>query len=1643
MTPLQILLNTYRAASISEREKGTYFEDLICLYLRNEATYRDLYQKVWTYTNWAREQGLDARDTGIDLVAQTQGTGEYHAIQCKFYSEDYRVQKGDIDSFFTASGKKPFTHRVVITTTSNWSEHAEDALQNQQPPVSKIDLHDLENSQIDWAKYQPQQPPVLKPKKTLREHQLNALGAVARGLDTADRGKLIMACGTGKTFTSLKIAESLAGAGRRVLFLVPSLSLLSQTLTEWTQESETPLHSFAVCSDSDVGHKRKKDDDTVQTFAHELRYPATTEPARLALEMSKRHDAYHMSVVFCTYHSIDVISRAQHHYGLADFDLIICDEAHRTTGATFDTEDESNFVKVHDEAFIHADKRLYMTATPRIYGDMAKASAEKDNVALFSMDDESLFGKELFVITFSEAVKRGLLVDYKVIVLAVDEAHVSRRLQTLLSDENNQLKVDDAAKIVGCWKALAKQGTKEDLIGDEDPMHRAVAFCQVIDIPKNGKSHKVSSRNIANMFQAVVEAYQKKEQEDEFVPASISTLICEAEHVDGGMNATQKEGKLDWLKADLADNTCRILSNVRCLSEGVDVPALDAVIFLTPRNSQVDVVQSVGRVMRNSPGKKRGYVILPVVIPANMTPHEALNDNKTYKVVWQVLQALRSHDDRFDAMVNKLELVGRDTAKMEIIAVTDKINKKVEKPKGTANKNAGRGSYGIGEPLPHQAPDPQSNLPFEIGEIERAIYAKVVNKCGNRHHWEDWANDIAKIARTHITRITTIVQNSNNTVERAAFETFAKALREDLNDSISDTEVIEMLAQHLITKPVFDALFEDYSFAKHNPMSQAMQGVLDVLQEHNLDKEADTLQSFYDSVKLRADGIDNAAGKQKIVVELYDKFFRNAFPKMTERLGIVYTPVEVVDFIIHSVNDVLQSEFEQTLGSKNVHIIDPFTGTGTFITRLLQSGLISKEQLPYKYQNEIHANEIVLLAYYIAAINIEAVYHSIMGGEYQPFDGICLTDTFQLHEKEDLVSDMLQINSGRRKKQKALDIRVIIGNPPYSSGQASANDNNANVAYPKLDASIRSTYAANSSATNKNALYDSYIRAIRWASNRIKDTGVIGFVSNAGFIEANTADGLRKCLAEEFSNIYVFHLRGNARTSGELRRQEKDNVFGQGTRTPVAISILVKNPLAIEHGKILFHDIGDYLSQKDKLDKITELYSINGITAANGWQQITPDQHHDWVGQRDDSFSEFISLGDKKDDAAVTVFDNYSSGVKTNRDAWCYNASKSVLSLNMQRMVDFYNSEVQRYQAACAGLNKDQYPNVDNFINADSTKISWNRGLKNDLVRHIQHSYQTEAVTAGLYRPFAKSFLYFSKYMNDMVYQMPRIFPDSTVENLVICVTGRGETVGFSALITNVIPNLHTIASGQCFPLYLYEKQGEERELTSKIDDMFSQPVIATAGFTRKEGITNAGLQYFQSIYAGKIISKEDLFYYIYGLLHSDDYKQRYADNLSKELPRIPAAKKFEDFVAFSEAGRKLAELHIGYENVAPYPVNIEGGALLLNSLTDEDYRVTQMKFASKTDKTRVIYNHKITMTDIPLVAYEYVVNGKPALEWIMERQAVTTHKDSGIVNDANLWATETMGNARYPLELFQRVVTVSIETMKIVRALPKLDDRK
>ena len=1622
---LQELLEAYRSTARDETEKGQYFERLVRVFLSHDDLQKQFYSEVIPFSDWAKAHGWKSNDTGIDLVATLADGSGYAAIQCKFYAPSHTIQKPDIDSFISAASNDAFARLVIVDTTQkDFGRNATETLDKLSKDWNRIGTTELEASRIDWSQFMRTGNVSLAPKKELRDHQKDALQAVVEGLQKADRGKMIMACGTGKTFTGLRIAETIAGKGKHVLFMVPSLALMSQTVREWKNDCQEEFTAFSACSDVKVG--RNADADSLDLNMHDLAFPATTDPEKISRQVASATPDK-MTVVFSTYHSIDVLTRAQKNHGLPAFDLVICDEAHRTTGVTLKSEDDSNFVRIHNDDYVSAKKRLYMTATPRIFGDAAKRKADDYDAELASMDDETKFGENLFHRGFGWAVENDLLTDYKVVVLAVDEGLVSTSIQHRLKS-GAELTLDDATKIIGCYKALTKANLASDLDFDPRPMKRALAFCQSI----------AKSKIIEDEFAKVVEEYTSNELiEDD------GQLEIEVQHVDGSYNANAREQLLNWLKADAGDGACRILTNAKVLSEGVDVPALDAIMFMHPRKSQIDVVQSVGRVMRRAEGKKLGYVILPVAIPPNTKPEDALNDNERYKVVWQILNALRAHDERLDARINQAK-IGEDISDMiELVNISSETELKeltsVVDDFSTTKKKAAKANAEIGQEgrSSQRSNDETSQGEMVFDEFTRAIMAKIVEKCGTREYWDTWAKDIAKIAQTHITRITTIVGKDGP--ERTSFLAFLEELQDDLNPEISEAEAIEMLAQHLITKPVFDALFKGSRFTKENPVSRAMEIVLGQLHEHNLAKESDSLAKFYDSVERRATDVKTAHGRQSLITELYDKFFRTAFPVLTARLGIVYTPVEVVDFIIHSVNDVLKAQFGQTLGSKGVHILDPFTGTGTFITRLLQSGLIAPNELEHKYKHEIHANEIVLLAYYIAAINIETVYHEMMHGDltsdapYDPFEGILLTDTFQMYEQDrDMVAKLLPDNSERRTKQKELDIRVIIGNPPYSAGQTSANDNAANITYPSLDAAIRDSYAAHSSATNKNALYDSYIRAIRWASDRIGDAGVMAYVTNAGWVDGNATDGLRKCLAEEFSDLYVFHLRGNQRTSGELSRKEGGKIFGSGSRAPIAISVLVKNPDAIAHGCIHFHDIGDYLDQKQKLTIIREFGSIDGISKAKGWKNVTPDENNDWLDQVDRSFEKFPILGAKRGEEEG-LFNNYSSGVKTQRDAWTYNSSQSKLAKNMCRMIDFYNGEVERY------IKANTPANTDSFVDWDPKRISWTRALKWDLEKRKKINFDKAHAIQGLYRPFQMQWLYFDRRTNEMVYQIPRIFPNANAKNLVIQVSGVGAR-NFTTLMSEYLPCLDNVEKGQCFPLYLYEEGQNDKKQRDAFEAQHE-------GLTRRDAITDEGIAHFQAAYPGEEISKEDLFYYIYGLLHSPEYRERFKNNLTKQLPRIPAVKTFAEFAAFRDAGRALGHLHVNFEDVEPYMVTFkEGDHSLINEAEADPvkfYRVKKMKFGGKgreKDKTTIIYNDHITMQNVPLEAYDYVVNGKPALEWVMERQVVKTDKASGIINDANDYANETVGNPKYPLELFQRVITVSLETMKIVNSLPKLD---
>ncbi len=1609
------ILEKYRKISFSERDKGNRFERLMQAYLQTDPKYAYKFKNVWLWGEFPGRKDLGGSDTGIDLVALTLD-GDYWAIQCKCFQESSIIDKPAVDSFLSTSSRKfknaewkttSFSNRLWISTTNKWGGNAEEAIKNQNPPVTRLNLYDLQTAPVDWEKLNNgvHGEASRTPKKILLPHQKLALDRTHEHFKSADRGKLIMACGTGKTFNSLRIAENETCGKGLILFLVPSIALLGQTLREWSSDANEPINAICICSDPKVSKKKTKYGDNDNFSVVDLALPASTNTKDILHQFNhfKSNGNSGLTVVFSTYQSIEVIAHAQKELlknGFGQFDLIICDEAHRTTGVSLADEDESAFTKVHDNNFIQGKKRLYMTATPRLYSDDTKSKAAQADAVLCSMDDPKLYGEEVYRIGFGEAVERDLLTDYKVLILTLSDKDVPPAVQKMIADKESEINADDASKLIGCINALSKQILGDEGVikaSDPDPMRRAVAFCQSIAV----------SKKITATYNTATDAYISSlppEKKGEMVSVA-------SKHIDGTMSAPERDELLGWLKADSDNNECRVLTNVRCLSEGVDVPSLDAVMFLSARNSQVDVVQSVGRVMRKSQGKKYGYIIIPVVVPSDVEANKALDDNERYKVVWTVLNALRAHDDRFNATVNKIDL--NHTKPEQIL---------VGKPEVSFEN--GEPVYGDPERLNNTNKDISRQMALQFEQLQSVVFARMVKKVGDRLYWEQWAKSVAEIATRQVERINRLI--SEDKTHQKAFANFLCGLQKNINPSITKQEAVEMLSQHIITKPVFEALFEGYSFVKNNPISISMQTMLDLLEAQAVEKDTETLQKFYESVKMRASGIDNAEGKQRIIIELYDKFFKTAFPKLVEKLGIVYTPIEVVDFIVHSVNDVLKKEFERSLSDGNIHILDPFTGTGTFITRLLQSGLIAKKDLPRKYQHEIHANEIVLLAYYIAAVNIENAYHDAMGeAEYAAFDGICLTDTFQLgesDESEKLFSEMFPQNSERVQAQKKAPLRVIMGNPPYSVGQKTTNDNAQNQKYERLDGRITSTYAALTDTTNKNSLYNPYLKAFRWSTDRLdKNGGIVCFVTDGGWIDNTAHDGFRKTIEKEFSSIYVFNLRGNARTQGELRRKEAGNVFGGGSRTPIAITLLVKkpereNPKAIIH----YYDVGDYLNREQKLSIIKKFASVQN--AAIEWEIIIPNEHGDWISRRNDVFDTLIPIEPQKKFylRANSFFVVNSRGNETSRDEWVYNSSQKSVQEVMKRMIANYNEQVEGFKNA---RKKNRELKATDFIDTDPKKISWSSSLIPNLESGNIAKYEPEKTLTGMYRPFFKQKLYLGEKMIHRRGQFQEFFPSNSFKNLVINLTGVGSSKQFSALISNIVPDIQIQMNCQCFPLYYYE----ECEIQNK--SLFDES--GNSEYIRRDGISDFILERAKAIY-GKTVSKEDIFYYVYGFLHSPEYRKTFANDLKKKLPRLPLIEDVRDFWKFSKAGRALAELHINYETVPAYDgVKVTGA-------DSGFYIVEKMRFPKKDQQDKIIYNSKITIENIPDKAYDYVVNGKSAIEWIMERYAITTHKESGITNNPNDWAVE-VGNPRYILDLLLSIINVSVQTVDIVNSLPKV----
>jgi len=1403
------------------------------------------------------------------------------------------------------------------------------------------------------------------------------------------------------------------------------------------------MRAFAVCSDSKVS--KKAEDIAV----YDLEVPVSTEGADIARRFASGKRAKGLNIVFSTYQSLPAVHEAQQH-GLDDFDLVICDEAHRTTGITLAGEDSSNFVRVHDADYIKASKRLYMTATPRLFDDAVKGKAAEHSAELTSMDDEGIYGPEFYRLGFGEAVDKGLLTDYKVLVMTVDESVAAN---AMAHSEDNQINLSLASAMIGAWNGLAKrsgelQGKKGGFDENANPMQRAVAFAKDIK----------TSTQIAESFPSLIRTHQEL-LKDKAVLNDVSLtnvdLQVAAQHVDGGMNAMERGTKLSWIESPAAENEARILTNARCLSEGVDVPALDSVIFFNPRNSMVDVVQSVGRVMRKSAGKDYGYIILPVAVAQDVSPSEALNDNQRFKVVWQILNALRAHDDRFNAKINSIALNGANAQEELPIDVNhvpgdkEKSDKeKLEDAERTKSTEAFEDSSAMTQQI----------ALFSLEQWQEAIYTKLVDKVGTRTYWEDWADDVATIAENQITRITALVENADEDL-RQEFDEFVEGLRNNLNDGISADDAISMLSQHLITAPVFNALFENHDFITHNPVAQVMEKMVAALSKANLDTETESLEKFYESVRVRASEVTSASGKQQVIKELYERFFRKAFKKQAEALGIVYTPVEIVDFILRAADEVSQKHFGKGLSDEGVSILDPFAGTSTFMVRLLQSGLIKPEDMARKYANELFATEIMLLAYYVSAVNIETTYNALReeaaqrNGEpipdYVPFTNIALADTFQVHEDGDIPDlNIFRENNATIERQKNAPINVVIGNPPYSAGQKSANDLNANQKYPGLDKRIAETYVAKSNARVSHMVYDSYLRAFRWATDRIGPKGIVAFVSNGGWIDSNSGDGVRLSMAEDFTDLYIFNLRGNQRTAGEQSRKEGGKVFGSGSRNTVAIAVGIKDP-SKSGFRLHYRDIGDYLTAEEKLGIVD-----SSVIETIDWQTIEPNKEGDWLNQRSVEFETWPEIS-AKGSGSKKIFGIGSGGLATGRDAWNYNFSFETLSNRFDSIISEYVTAkdefhkfnpVKKKRAEFIEFLKSSAINF-----ADPVKIKWSVSLETAAAAGRSIRRSDKDYRLALYRPFCKQQSSFGALLNHSRYQLPSMFPTSEHSNIGFYQVGNGSAVPFSVIATSLLPDLHVTGAGsggQFFTRFTWTPVdaedgglfGEGNVVKQGEASVYGQVGEVVDGYVRVDNITDEIKQIYRDA-LGSDASGDDIFHFVYGKLHDPAYRAQYAADLKKMLPHIETPSSRAEFDKFAAAGKELMALHVDYESVEPWPLDIQVKG---DESDRETWRVHKMKWAKRKDPetgknvndvTKLIYNKQVTISGIPAEADQYMLGSRSAVAWLIDRYQVKKDKASGIVNDPNDWADE-VGNPRYIVDLIGKVTRVAMETVRIVDGL-------
>ncbi len=1069
MTNFNKIIEQYREIARSKTDVGDRFEHLIKRYLLSYQVYgNDKIDKVWLWNEWPFKNQFGGHDTGIDLIALTN-EGGYWAIQCKCYDAETIINKAEVDSFLATSGKTwkddnqlqcTFKLCVFVSTTNKWSKNADSAFKNRTTDFLKINLADLEKSPVNWVALSKGSmgAKVLTEPYSIKPHQQEALDKVHEYFKTNDRGKLIMACGTGKTFTALRIAEHETGVNGFVLFLVPSISLLRQVFLEWRNHKKSHINFVWICSDPTASRTNQRDEELNYDIS-DLPWKATTDDKQIHDNLTTCLSKPGMTVVFSTYQSIDVVNKVQVMID-KQFDLIICDEAHRTTGVTLpDQADESNFIKIHNPQFIQGKKRLYMTATPLIYHDKLKTKLEFKNYPYISMDNKVNYGAEIHSLSFGEAVEQKLLTNYKLMTLTIDKKDLDPDMIEYLLKNKSSLKSDDndyennIMKLLGCINALKKAIVDNDeakaLVDDPNPMQRAVAFCGSIQ----------DSKDITALFDNIHKYKLSKDPK---------SYVVSAKHMDGTMPTVARDELLEWLETDLNPLEVRMLTNVRCLNEGIDVPALDAVLFLSPRSSKIDIVQSIGRVMRKSPGKKFGYIIIPVIVDNDSLGDEIFNKNyPEYKDVWDVVNALLAHDESFNNEISKLAFISSKYKKYNRLIIGRVYNDTIQ----------------------------INNADDQFNDYYDSIKAKIIPHNYFERFWLRWVEEIKQVYESQKQQIKSVIDADNNF--RQTFDQYYDFFK-TFNENLLVSEFIEMIAQRVVMWPVFEALLENNE-AQDNIVNTNLNAVLKQLAITNKISDADQkkLTKFYESIKLKTQDIDDVAEKQQLIKEIYNRFFKIAFPEKVKKLGIVYTPIEVVDFIVKSVADLLPIHFNNTtINDHGVYITDPFTGTGSFIVRLLENNLIKPEHLLHKYSTEIYASEITLLAYYVASINIVNSFYKLkvpgVKGSYTNFWGMRLLDTFQATEKNYHNWDNFYKTFYKKNipiEPNRPPITIMIGNPPYSAKQNFFDDQLQNTFYKNLNQQIHDTYVKESSTSNNVSLYDSYYKAFRWSTDRLHPEG--------------------------------------------------------------------------------------------------------------------------------------------------------------------------------------------------------------------------------------------------------------------------------------------------------------------------------------------------------------------------------------------------------------------------------------------------------------------------------------------------------------------------------------------------------------------------